>query len=279
MAVLQMSEQAFLAAMCAAGIEPHGPIDLVAGHLARFRVRGDKAGSKNGAAVYFPEPVPTGWFGSWRTGHSETWRAATAQRLDPATRQALRQQFELLRQVRAAEQGKVQSSARQRAARLWRLARPATNDHPYLQRKGVHAYGIRQLRDALVVPARDHHGELHSLQFIKPDGSKTFLTGGRVRGCYYGIGRPVGRLLMAEGLATASTLHMATGAAVACCFNAGNLLAVAQVLRAKFPRLQLVLVADNDEGTPGNPGVTAARQAARTVGGLLAVPIFQQVAT
>lgn len=274
-----MSEQAFLAAMCAAGIEPHGPIDLVPGHLVRFRIKGDKAGSKNGAAVYFTEPEPAGWFGSWRTNQSETWRAASAQRLDPAARQALRQQFEQLREVRAAELGKVQTSARQRAARLWGLARPATNEHPYLLRKGVHAFGIRQLRDALVVPARDHHGELHTLQFIKPDGSKSFLTGGRVRGCYYGIGRPAGRLLMAEGLATASTLYMATGAAVACCFNAGNLVAVAQVLRSKFPRLQLVIVADNDEGTPGNPGVTMARQAARTVGGLLAVPVFQQVAT
>lgn len=50
------------------------------------------------------------------------------------------------------------------------------------------AYGIRALRNQLVVPLRDEHGSLSSLQFIGEDGGKAFLTGGRKRGCYYAIG-------------------------------------------------------------------------------------------
>jgi len=271
-----MSQGEFLAAMCAAGLVPHADLHLAPGELQRFRVRGDKAGSKNGAAVYYSEPMPAGWFGSWRTGLSQSWRGELARPMSAADRRAVRLQMERLHEARTTEQRASQASARDRAARLWRIARPATSEHPYLRRKGVHAFGIRQLRDALVIPARDASGVLHTLQFIKPDGTKTFLTGGRVRGCYYGIGRPHECVLMAEGLATASTLYMATGAAVACCFFAGNLLPVAQAMRQKFPRLRLVIVADNDSATPGNPGVTKAKEAARAVGALLAVPTFTE---
>ena len=42
--------------------------------------------------------------------------------------------------------------------------------------------------------------------------------------------------MLAEGLATGSTLHAATGEAVAICFNCGNLEPVARALRDKFPR-------------------------------------------
>ena len=85
-------------------------------------------------------------------------------------------------------------------------------------------------------------------------------------------------MLLCEGFATGATLHQATGHATAACFSAGNLLSVAKVLRGKFPELRLVLCADNDAHTPGNPGLTKAREAARAVGGLLAFPRFDGVA-
>ena len=129
----------------------------------------------------------------------------------------------------------------------------------------------------LVIPLRDVHGTLHSLQFISADGSKRFLTGGSIEGHYYAIGRPVDSVLLAEGLATGSTIFAATGEAVAICFNCGNLLPVARALRGKFPTLRIVVCADNDSATPGNPGVTHAKAAARAVGGFLAVPKFQGV--
>ena len=116
---------------------------------------------------------------------------------------------------------------------------------------------------------------MHTAQFIGNDGSKRFMTGGRIAGCYYAIGRPMDKLLLAEGYATAATLHEATGAAVAVCFNCGNLEAVARAIRVKFPRLQLIVVADNDCATPGNPGLTKARKAALATGALLAVPTFE----
>lgn len=158
------------------------------------------------------------------------------------------------------------------------MARPAHDNHPYLQRKKVRAVGLRQLRESLLVPLRDGAGVLHSLQFIGADGSKRFLTGGRMRGCYFAIGRPVDALLLCEGYATAATVFEATGRACAVAFNAGNLLPVARVLRAKFPRLRIVVCADNDAATPGNPGLTKATEAARAVQGFVALPRFKGAA-
>ncbi len=57
-------------------------------------------------------------------------------------------------------------------------------------------------------------------------------------------------------------------------FDARNLLPVARALRAKFPDKKLVLCADDDAETEGNPGITKATEAARAVNGLLAVPEF-----
>ena len=262
-------------AIAAAGLTPAKDLDLSEGKLVRYRITGDKPGSRNGWAVCYGD---AGSFGIWKTGESHTWHVQSSKPQTPAERAALQQQIKAVRQLRATEQTAVHESARTRAARLWATARPATNSHPYLQRKSIPAIGIRQLREMLVIPARDTSGTLHTLQFISADGSKRFLTGGRITGCYFSIGKPVDSLLIAEGLATASTLYQATGRAVAVCFSCGNMMPVARALRLKFPRLRLTLCADNDLLTPGNPGVTHAKAAAQAVGGFLAVPQFNEVA-
>lgn len=266
----------FLDTLRAASLEPAKPLSLVDGKLERFRVVGDKAGSRNGWAVLHHHPILAGAFGSWKTGESHTWHEDRPV-MDPEARAELRRQVRAMQQARAEEEAKVRAEAAAKAASLWERARPATDAHPYLVAKQVRAYGIRQLREMLLIPTRDEHGHLHTLQFIGADGAKRFLTGGRIRGCYCAIGRPADVLLVCEGYATAATLHQATGHATAAAFSAGNLEPVARALRAKFPRLALVLAADNDYATPGNPGLTAALAAARAVGGRVAVPTFPEV--
>ena len=142
-------------------------------------------------------------------------------------------------------------------------------------RKGIKAHGLRVQDGRLVVPMRAG-GELQSLQYIGPDGVKRFLTDGRVTGCYYSIGSTHGAatLCIAEGFATAASIHEATGRPVAVAFNAGNLLPVAKALREKYPEQTLIICADDDAGAVGNTGLTKATEAAQAVDGLLAVPDF-----
>ena len=70
-----------------------------------------------------------------------------------------------------------------------------------MKAKGVTAHGLRVHHGRLVVPLRDASGELHSLQFIAGDGDKKFSPGGRVTGCYFGVGKPDGVILRSFNLA------------------------------------------------------------------------------
>jgi len=130
---------------------------------------------------------------------------------------------------------------------------------------------------------RDASGKLGNVERIAPqkpqEGTdKKGLFGGRRKGCYFAIGKPDGVLIVCEGFATGASIHECTGHAVAVAFNAGNLEPVAVALRAKYPALMIVIAADDDHATAGNPGMTRALAAAQAVGGVVAVPNFGRAA-
>ena len=191
------------------------------GDLHRFHIEGDKRGSKNGWAVLHNDGIPAGAFGNWKHGVTHTWHREGP--LSPHDQQAWKRQIAAAKTKRDAETNLRQKQAQERAAKIWTEAQPASDVHPYLITKDVNAHGLKVSRNSLVVPLRDNEGKLHSLQFIAADGGKLFLSGGRIKGCYLSIGTPNDRVLIAEGYATAATLHAATGDAVAVAFNAGNL--------------------------------------------------------
>lgn len=176
----------------------------------------------------------------------------------------------------AAEYRRRADMAAGDARALWDEASEA-GQSPYLMRKGVQAHGVRYLPDGtLIVPMRNEAGELHNLQRIaleKPtngDPEKRFLPGGRKSGLWHLIGTADGALmlLLAEGYATAASIHEATGRPVAVAFDAGNLLHVAKALRASHPALPLLVCGDDDRGTEArtgkNPGRDKAVAAARS---------------
>ena len=197
--------------------------------------------------------------------------------LSPAEREARRQHIARAIEQAKAERERAAEDARLKCVELWSKGAPVAADHPYVTRKRIKPAGAKQLRDALLIPLRDETGELRSLQFIQPDGSRRFKSGGIVAGAYCSIGSKPDAdtpLLIAEGWATACSLHEATGFPAAAAMSAGNLPAVAQALRVKLPDAALILCADDDHATIDNPGVTKAREAAHAVGGALAIPAF-----
>lgn len=270
-------ERLFFEAMAALGIAPHSQLNLITdGKIHRYRASGDKSGSENGWYVlYVDGAIPAGAFGSWKTGESTTWCAKSESKLSPAERAAWREAQEQAKRAREAEQKHVHEEARIKVNELWAKAKPAAvGEHPYLLAKGVRPYGLRLMGEMLLVPVRNASGLVTSMQFIGKDGKKRFKTGGEVAGCYFAIGKFDGILLICEGFATGASLREATGHAVAVAFNAGNLLPVALVLREKYPDATLIVCADNDVDTDGNPGLSYAEEAARQIGGMLAVAKF-----
>ena len=186
-----------------------------------------------------------------------------ARRAEKAKRQAERQQ------------ARQHTEAARKARELVDSAFPETGQHAYLVKKRVGGHGIFSDGFRLLVPMRDAEGKLWNLQRIDPRGNKRFLRGGRVAALFHQIGQPIDQaVVICEGYATGATLHESTGHAVAVAFNAGNLKPVAKALREKHPDARLIIAADNDRHTPGNPGLTKANEAALAVGGLVAAPEF-----
>lgn len=266
----------FRSAILAAELNP--PDVIVAdGKLRRFASNG-KPHDDAGWYVLYGDGIPAGSFGDWRTGISQTWRADVGRPLTTVENAAHRTKVETMRKAREVEETRRQAEAAEKAAALWGKAPPAPDNHPYLVKKEIKPHGTRLYQGALLIPMRAD-GKLHSLQFIEANGDKKFLSGGRVRGCYFSLGtlddlKRCRVLCIAEGFATAATIREATGYPVVVTYSAGNLGAVAQAMRAKYPELRLVLCADDDVQTVGNPGMTRATEAARAVGGLVAVPNF-----
>ncbi len=266
------AENVLRQAMREAGIVTSYPI-ISDGQLHRFHIEGDKQGSENGWYVLFDDEVPAGAFGCWKRNIHEKWCSIKKKLLSPKKRDRVNKQFQETKILRDKEQAKVHAEAQKRAGEIWNNASEIQN-HLYLENKGVKAYGIRENRDSLIVPVQNSAGNLSSLQFIIPDGTKKFLCGGKKKGCFHLIGMPDRILYITEGYATGASIHEATGEAVAVAFDIGNLKPVAESLKQKYQDVSIVVASDNDAHTKGNPGLTKAKEAALSVGGKVAVPVF-----
>lgn len=249
------------------------------GQIHRFHVEGDKRGTRNGWYVFFSYPIAAGAVGSWKTGESFSWCSKSKQQLSKVEREALRKQYRQARQLRIQQQAQGQQQAAKRAQAIFDKAIPANPNHAYLLHKQVSVEGLLQYRDALLIPLRDIEGRLWSLQFIKPDGSKMFLSGGRTKGVFFALGamQADGVIYIAEGFSTAATVHQWKQATTLAAMNAGNLLPVGLAVRQEYPKAKIVFAADNDRfRLGGNIGKDKAEEAARIVGGSVLLPEFPQ---
>ena len=264
----------FRQAIEAAGLEP--PIEIVDdGVIHRFSTDG-KPTHKNGWYILHTDDIAAGAFGDWREGFTQNWCSKADKSMTEADQIAHRERVKAMQRQREDDLAHRQELAAVDALKRWTAATPCTQ-HNYLTRKGIQPHGAKIEDDKLLIPMRDTTGTVHSLQTITPDGIKMFMSGGRVKGCYFAIGKPKGALIVCEGFATGASIHECTGHAVAVAFNAGNLEAVAVALRNKYPTLKIIIAADDDDQTPGNPGMTKATAAVQAAGGILAVPVVKEL--
>ncbi len=195
--------------------------------------------------------------------------------------------------------------AQQEAMKWWpRFSEEGTSD--YLARKQVGAHGARFTpKNDLVIPMRDTKSTVFGLQIIREKPGRKlpkqyWPIGLDKVGHFHMIGSPLASdvILVAEGFATAATIHEATGLPVAVAFDAGNLVHVALALHAEYPRARFLICADDDYlqkcrhcktptpvaeaacqhcGEPhgkNNPGVEAAKAAAHAVNGSSVAPLW-----
>lgn len=265
----------FIEAMRAAGCPPASGTIMADGTLHRADVAGRPKGKKHLAYRFHTDGIPAGYFKDWKTGAEGTWCAKSDQKMTPEELAAFRRKIEADRLADAAEQAANRAEGKARAQETYDGCQPADTTNAYLARKGViAAEGLRQDRDGrLIVPLQNAAGAFVGIQSIAPDGRKLFNKHCAKAGAFFPIGDlEQGPIVIAEGYATSASVHMATGWATIVAFDAGNLRPVAKAIRARFRGREIVIAADDDHDTEGNPGLTQARAAASDVGGRVASP-------
>ncbi|WP_154022954.1 TOPRIM and DUF927 domain-containing protein [Klebsiella oxytoca] len=202
---------------------------------------------------------------------------------DEATASQKREQMKAERQQREQErQRRKLAEIEQRRGLFvshWQgLAETAfKGESEYLMNKGLVGFTFPVLPDgSLLLGLVDESGTVTAAQTITQQGEKRLLAGSAKRGAYHAVNAADApqSVLIAEGLATALSVHLIRPEALTvCAIDAGNLQPVAQAMHQRYPNAQIIIAADNDI-KPGEPntGKDAAEKAAKAVSGWVALP-------
>jgi len=263
-------------AMLSAGLEPPDEL-LLDGKIHRFKSgtkgSGSHGGDKPGWYLIFGDGVPAGRFGCWRAGVEVTWRADVGRKLTASEEMAHARRMAEAKALRDAELERKHEVAAATVETIWTSAQAASPDHPYLKRKGIGVHGARVTGDGrLVVPLYGQDGTLASLQYIAHDGGKLYHPGGQTGGKFWMLGTmdEPGTLFVAEGFATAATIHETTGRPCVAAYSASSLVPVTGIMREMYGATQdIVIVADNDKSGVGQK---SADQASAKFGARVVMP-------
>lgn len=282
--------------LLAAGLQVDPAKFRISGRFERCDVDGFPKGKKNGwyIAKFWRPPnaetdVVIGAYGWWQGTEDNPHKfSLPGVSLDQGGRAALRAARKELQQAQVQDDAERAKEVAEKAAGIWAGLPLANGRGPYLERKGVSAFGLKAGRGgAVVMPLRNSAGMITQLQFISPDGSKRFLSGPGKKGSAHLIGDVADEkpLVFAEGYATGASIHQATSWPVVICVDAGNLAVVAAAWRSLYPAAIFVFAGDDDHeklhpktGEPENAGRKKATAAARRFGAKVVFPRFNDPA-
>ena len=252
--------------------------DLIAdGEIHRVAHVSSKKGALDGWYIlHVGGKIPVGIAGCWKEPTFEAkWVAEIGRSMSFTERFEHDKWVTELKAKKDAERIASQAVAAERAEDEVGTYADASDDHPYLVRKHVQAHGIKIDRAGrLVVPVINQSGEILSYQTIDAEGNKRFLKGGKIDGGFYELRGNRKIVFIGEGFATCASIHEATGYTVMVAFDCGNLAKVAKSAKEMFPGSKIIIGADNDQWTEGNPGVSKGRAAAALVFGEIVYPSF-----
>jgi putative DNA primase/helicase len=227
--------------------------------------------------------------GDFSSNLSEAWQAKCERPTTTAEREAFHRQARKRADWPKVSAKRCRLKQRAKASAIWEAALLAPEDHPYLLAKGIKAHGpencfrgdlvIREVScdGALIVPLYDARRELRSLQFISSGGKEAISPQ-----------RPQSRLLLwhrqgpeggeplcvAEGYGTAASIHEASGLSDGSGFRRRKSARRCEGDAREIPRDTRDSLRRRRLPHGRKSGMTKATEAARAVGGLLAIPQF-----
>lgn len=224
-----------------------------------------------------------GWcFGDWSTGEKHC-------AFPDQNRSMTRAEWQQLHERLKAERIKLEQEQRERQEQVAETAtallaegvRATKKSHPYLMLKKIKPFWnvVVNKRDlTLDIPLRDAKGKIWNLQRINWCGTKRFLAGGRLKGCFATIGiyELSNEFIVCEGYATGASIYKAFLMPVIVAMSAGNLEPVVQEILRVRPDVRLIIAADNDWEKPTNTGRDTAIAVGRKYGLKVIVPKFSE---
>jgi len=254
--------------------------ELIAdGEIHRVPHISSKKGAVDGWYIlHLSGKIPVGVAGCWKEPTFESkWMADIGRSMSFSERLEHDKWVGEFKAKREADRVASQQVAAEKAEDEVSTYADASADHPYLVRKRIEPHGIKIDRAGrLVVPVSDNQGEILSYQTIDAEGNKRFLKGGKIEGGFYELRGNRKVIFIGEGFATCASIHQATGFTTLVAFDCGNLAKVAKSAKEMFLGSRIVICADNDQFTEGNPGITKAKAAAGLVFGEIVYPTFNE---
>lgn len=208
--------------------------------------------------------------------------AQPAKRLSDKERKARREKLE--KDIAAAEIERISiaSKVAMKSRAIWDHA-STFGVSRYLIKKRIHPVNVRFLSDgSIIIPMMRYDlpkdESFVGIQTIRPDGKKLFPSGVAKSGSACRLGEPNERVMaVCEGYSTGCSLKVGFRnlIPVYVAFDSGNLMKVAEILRKKYKHAHLIICADNDQKTKGNPGIKSAKKVIRAIDNASIIyPIF-----
>ncbi|MCK9622022.1 MAG: toprim domain-containing protein [Methylobacter sp.] len=236
----------FKNAMRDCGIEP--PRDIFPdGVLRRFKIKNKSCGW----VILHGGDYWAGAFGDWSKDFKAKWKQKEKEGVKKIYSKEEIDRIKNHKKEEEINRRIKRSEAAVFSQNIWSLANECIS-HTYLTKKRVKSYGLKAATNGiLLVPIYNRFGALVNLQRIYADGTKKFMTGAEITGCFFMIEGESDTIIICEGYATGASIHEHYGCTVVVAFNAGNLPAVAKSIAEIYRGNEIIIAADNDESGVG----------------------------
>ncbi|KAA3685226.1 DUF1738 domain-containing protein (plasmid) [Campylobacter fetus] len=257
----------FKTALTNAGLNINGD-PIMDGKLHRVSVYGDRGNEKSGAYVGYLNGHPAGYIQNYKTGIKENWKSSVSNNNVKNQEIEFKNAIETNKAIKESREAELSAAYEKTAKKLqdeYENAKWANKEHRYLKSKGFdkNFYLKQDEHGNLLIPLRDINGKHWATQRIFSNGDKMIGATrtkeekeqgieypAKKQGNFFLLGAKnldnVKEVYVCEGFATAASVYEATKTPSIMGVDAGNLEIVITNIQKKYPKMEIIIAADND---------------------------------
>lgn len=256
---------------------------IMDGKLHRVSVYGDKGNEKSGAYIGYLNGHPAGFIQNFKTGIKENWKSSVSNitKNQEIEFKNMIETNKAIKESREAELALAHEKTAQKLQKEYESAKWANKEHPYLKNKGFdkNFYLKQDAHGNLLIPLRDIDGKYWATQRIFSNGDKMIGVTrtkeekeqgieypAKKQGNFFLLGAKnlnnVKEVYVCEGFATAASVYEATKKPSIMGVDAGNLEIVITNIQKKYPKMEIIIAADNDVKKELGNGINVGKNTA-----------------